>query len=63
MKFVMEEKMMHKMIDHAESRSVGEFITKVITHESTIMLEERRNFFKELLNRTSVTSDIPVLPF
>ena len=46
MKYVLEEKMMNKIIDHAESRSVGEFITKVITHESTVMLDERRNFFK-----------------
>lgn len=32
MKYVLEEKMMHKIINHAESRSVGEMIVRVLTH-------------------------------
>ena len=61
MKYILEEQMMHKIINHAESRSIGELIVKVLTHESTLMLEQRREFFKELLNRSSVPSEIEVL--
>ena len=32
MKYVLEDKTMHNIINHAESRSVGEFIVKVLTH-------------------------------
>ena len=46
LKVILQENIMHRIINHAESRSVGEFIVKVLTHESTIMLEERRTFFK-----------------
>ena len=42
MKYILEEQMMHKIINHAESRSIGELIVKVLTHESTLMLEQRR---------------------
>jgi len=42
LKYVLESNTMHKIINHAESRSVGEFIVKALTHESTIMLEERK---------------------
>jgi hypothetical protein len=41
LKYLLEEKTMHKLINHAESRSVGELIVKILTHESTIMLEKR----------------------
>ena len=61
MKYILEEKMMHKVINHAESRSVGEFIVKILTHESTLLLEQRRLFFKELLNRTSVVVDVSII--
>ena len=42
MKYLLEEQMMHKIINHAESRSIGELIVKILTHESTLMLEQRR---------------------
>jgi hypothetical protein len=60
MKYVLAEDTRHRIINHAESRSVGEFVVKLLTHESTLMLEQRREFFKELLNRTSITSDVSV---
>lgn len=46
MKYVLQENVMHKIINHAESRSVGELIGKVLTHESTHFLDLRREFFK-----------------
>ena len=39
MKYLFEGDTVDKVLNHAESRSVGEFIVKVLTHESTLMLE------------------------
>lgn len=61
MKYILQESMMHKIINHAQSRSVGEIISKILTHETTLFLDLRREFFKELLTRTSTFSEISVI--
>jgi len=38
--------MIHQILNHAESRSVGELIVKILTHESVHSLELRQNFYK-----------------
>ena len=42
MRHLLEESVMHKIINHAQSRSIGELIVKILTHESTTMLQKRR---------------------
>jgi hypothetical protein len=37
---------MHNIINHAESRSVGELIVKILTHESVYSLDLHQNFYK-----------------
>lgn len=52
---------MEKVLNHAESRSVGELIVKVLVNETTISLEHRKSFFKSILNKLSSNSEIYVL--
>jgi hypothetical protein len=57
---MLEEAVVEKVLNHAESRSVGELIIKMLTNETTLCLEMRRDFFKAILKRMSVSSEIYV---
>ena len=39
LKYLLQPSCCEKMLNHAESRSVGELINKILTHESTQFLE------------------------
>ena len=41
MKYILESEKFDCILNHIESRSVGEFIMKIMTHESTDYLAER----------------------
>lgn len=41
------------MLRHAESRSVGELIVKILVNETTICLDQRKAFFKAILGKLS----------
>jgi hypothetical protein len=49
-----------KVLNHAESRSVGELIVKILVNETTICLDQRKSFFKSILNKLSASSEIYV---
>lgn len=49
------------MVKHIESRSVGEFLLKVLTHESGKLAKERTSFFKSLLNKLAENNEVAVL--
>lgn len=51
---------MEKVLNHAESRSVGELIVKILVNETTICLDQRKAFFKSILNKLSSNSEIYV---
>ena len=61
LKYMLEEEVTHLLLNHCESRSVGELITKILTHESTTCLEQRTAFFKLMLNRLSESAEIYVM--
>jgi archaellum biogenesis protein FlaJ (TadC family) len=50
-----------KVLNHAESRSVGELIVKILVNETTICLDQRKTFYKSILNKLSSSSEIYVL--
>ncbi len=52
--------MAEKILNHAESRSVGDFIVKILIVESTLCIEKRSELFKELLVRLSKGDDVHV---
>ena len=61
MKYILQEENSRMVLDHCESRSVGELIIKILTHESTLSLEERSGFFKMVLEKLSSSSEIYVM--
>lgn len=56
LRFFLQESVVEKVLNHAESRSVGELITKILVNETTICLEQRKAFFKAMLNKLSANS-------
>ena len=57
-KLMLQEENSRLLLDHSESRSVGELIVKMLTHESTQSLEERTTFFKLVLEKLSSELEI-----
>lgn len=49
------------MLNHAESRSVGELIIKILVNETTNALEQRKKFFKSILDKLSANSEIFIM--
>ena len=56
MTYILKEENSRAVLDHCESRSAGELIIKVLTHESTLSLAERTAFFKMVLDLLSLPS-------
>ena len=54
--YILEESMQEAILDHAESRSVGDFLVKVLANESNLYLERRGQMFRSMLKRLSTTS-------
>lgn len=48
------------MLNHAESRSVGDLLVKIVANDSTLFLEERGAMFGSMLRRMSAPSEVPV---
>lgn len=53
MEFLFTNKNVYKLIAHIESRSVGEFLLKVLTHESSKFASQRAALFTFLINKLS----------
>jgi hypothetical protein len=60
LRYILEEKNAEKVLNHAESRSVGDLIIKILVNETTICLEQRKAFYKLILNKLSSNSEIYV---
>lgn len=60
MKYLLDETRFEDLLNHIESRSVGELITKILTHESTDLLEERKAAFEKALARLSKNNEVYV---
>lgn len=61
LRYFLQEEVWRRVLNHAESRSVGDLIVKVLTHETTICLEKRREFFRAVLERLSAPAEVEVL--
>ena len=53
-KFVLDSENRKKLLNHVESRSVAEFIVKILTFESSEFLPERTEYFKEIIAKLGV---------
>jgi len=51
MQYLFTDQNVYKLISHIESRSVGEFLLKVLTYESSKWTAERATLFSYLLNK------------
>ena len=61
LKFALDEKHRASILNHIESRSVSEFVTKILTFENNEFLEERTTFYKEIITKLGVNDEIFVL--
>ena len=61
MQYLFTDQNVYKLIAHIESRSVGEFLLKVLTYESSKWAAERATLFSFLLNKLAENNSIHVL--
>lgn len=61
MEFLFEGNRIERMVRHIESRSVGEFLMKVLTFESGKWAAERAGFFSRLLQMLAGNGSVYVL--
>ncbi len=61
MEFLFTNDRVEKMVKHIESRSVGEFLLKVLTYESSKWVAERAEFFTLLLTKLADDNTVHVL--
>lgn len=60
LKYVLDAHNFDHLLNHVESRSVGEFITKVMTYESLECLPEREQALRKILAKLSLNDEIYV---
>lgn len=53
MEFLFNNNNVYKLLAHIESRSVGEFLLKVLTYESSKFASQRAELFAFLINKLS----------
>jgi hypothetical protein len=54
--YFLQSKFTEAVLNHSESRSVGELIVRTLTYESQTCLPERKSFFQAMLGRLSDNS-------
>lgn len=59
-KFLLEPERFTKLINHIESRSVGDLVVKLLTNESSDFIEERKAAFQQILDKVSKNSEVYV---
>lgn len=60
MKYVLEPANFDKILSHIESRSVGEFIMKIMTQESTELIPEREEALNKILAKLTKNEEVYV---
>lgn len=61
MKFLLDSDRFKELLKHIESRSVGELVVKLLTHESLELLEQRKVAFEQMLEKMSKNDEIFVI--
>lgn len=61
MKFLLDSERFKLLLNHIESRSVGELVVKLLTQESSELTEQRKVAFEQMLERMSQNSEVFVI--